>query len=251
MLARLQADVIAHRPDMCIIHAGTNDVGTNTPIATTQANYQAIVAALISAGIEPVLTSLLPRGSAATPDDTFNLGCRRLSAWLRQYAATMNLRFIDLYGAVVNQADGRIDTSCFDDTVHQNMKGALLLGQRVVDVLLGTVPAWPGIYAPQANADPLNLWVNALAQTDAGADGVADGWSTGGSATTGTRSIASDADVVGGKIQQLVVTAGASSYRNGQVISTGLTIGRRYALSGRIKTSGIVAGAGVWTLQAT
>lgn len=57
MLSRLQADVLAHNPDVCVLMLTVNDRTNNVPIATHEANYRNIIAQLKNAGIKVVVMS--------------------------------------------------------------------------------------------------------------------------------------------------------------------------------------------------
>lgn len=57
ILARLQADVLAHNPDVCVLMLTVNDRTNNVPIATHEANYRNIIAQLKAANIKAVVMS--------------------------------------------------------------------------------------------------------------------------------------------------------------------------------------------------
>ncbi|KAA2237654.1 SGNH/GDSL hydrolase family protein [Salinarimonas soli] len=62
-------NVIAARPDICLVLAGTNDITQNTPLATMQSGMTAILRDLLDAGILPIVIPILPRvtsGGAST-----------------------------------------------------------------------------------------------------------------------------------------------------------------------------------------
>lgn len=66
MLARLQDDVVAHAPCVCVVMALVNDANNSVPLTTYQDNLRAIVDGLRQAGIKPVLASpCLYRGNEA------------------------------------------------------------------------------------------------------------------------------------------------------------------------------------------
>lgn len=66
MLARLNADVIANAPAVCVVECGPNDWSMGVPLATYRANLDAIFAQLKAAGIKTVaLNSSMQRGSTA------------------------------------------------------------------------------------------------------------------------------------------------------------------------------------------
>lgn len=68
MLLRFRQDVIAHKPEIVVILAGTNDIAGNTPLKDleTVAGYIFSMAELAHAnGIKVIVSSVIP----AQPDD--------------------------------------------------------------------------------------------------------------------------------------------------------------------------------------
>lgn len=64
VLARLQSDVIAEAPKVCVLMIGANDWQQNVPLATYKSNLNSISAAVRGAGIKLVhITSNMQRGS--------------------------------------------------------------------------------------------------------------------------------------------------------------------------------------------
>lgn len=245
MLARVAADVVAFAPDMCIIGGPTNDVTQVIAPATTMANIAAIVALLRAAAIEPVLCSMTPNVAADA------ITRRRLSARLRDYAFRNGIRYVDFYAPVADVATTTYLAALTSDGTHPTQRGARILGQQIVDTLFGVGASLkPGVWTPGSNVDALNLCINGLFQLDTNADGIPDNWANAaGSGTGATRTIATDATVAGGKIATLTVASAASAYREGQTLTTGMVVGNRYAIVGRIKTSGVEAASGNWILQ--
>ena len=65
MLARLNSDVIACSPSVCVLECGLNDWQTGVPVSAFRANVAAIFTALKAANIKPVFLSKMQRGSTA------------------------------------------------------------------------------------------------------------------------------------------------------------------------------------------
>ena len=84
MVARLP-DVVAAKPDYCVVHGGTND-NANPAIAyaTTIANLRTCYETLAAAGITPVVVPILPRTSGNTA--IVAAARMRVNRWIRAYA---------------------------------------------------------------------------------------------------------------------------------------------------------------------
>jgi len=63
MLARIQADVIAKRPNWCLVMGGSNDIAADVAAATTVANLQIIYNTLHGAKINVIASTLSPSTS--------------------------------------------------------------------------------------------------------------------------------------------------------------------------------------------
>lgn len=67
LLARI-ADVMGTEADIYHLLTGTNDVGNLLPLATTVANYEAILAALRATGQPVIIGTIPPRGRGPAGD---------------------------------------------------------------------------------------------------------------------------------------------------------------------------------------
>ena len=126
MLARFQADVVALKPRVVHIMAGTNDVAGNTgptSVADIQNNVIAMVTLAKANRIGVVLASIPPAkvfswAPALTPADQI----RGLNAWLKAYAAREGLTYVD-YAAAMATPDGAMKPELTFDGVHPNAAG--------------------------------------------------------------------------------------------------------------------------------
>ncbi|HET8698069.1 MAG TPA: GDSL-type esterase/lipase family protein, partial [Gammaproteobacteria bacterium] len=126
MLARFRQDVVALKPRVVHIMAGTNDIAGNTGPATVQ-DYQSNILAMIELaqanGIAVVLAAIPPSRSLYWAD---NLDPRPLirerNGWLRGVAFDRGLVFVD-YAAVLADADGALRADLGNDGVHPNREG--------------------------------------------------------------------------------------------------------------------------------
>jgi len=126
MLVRFRQDVIALKPAVVVILAGTNDIAGNTGPSTLEMieDNLASMAELAQAnGIRVVLASVLPvddypwkRGLEPAPKIV------ALNAWMKAYAASHDAVYLDYYAAVVDDRGGmKADLS--PDGVHPNEAG--------------------------------------------------------------------------------------------------------------------------------
>jgi len=105
MLARVDTDVIAQHPDLCVLFAGTNDAYFGTPIAQFQADYDAVLSKLKSAKI-PVVVVTPPHFVATGPNSAFdgrdlNTSLVPVVAAIRAEATARNLTVAEVNDAVI------------------------------------------------------------------------------------------------------------------------------------------------------
>jgi acyl-CoA thioesterase I len=136
MLARV-GQVVAARPDLCVILGGTNDGNMNT----IKTNIPAIVAALLAAGIEPVLATLPPSSSPNAMTNGPHNWIRNANGWITKYAADNDLRLVDFFGPLVDPATGRYKVGHNSDITHPNQKGYRVMGEALATALSSQVKA--------------------------------------------------------------------------------------------------------------
>jgi lysophospholipase L1-like esterase len=73
MLARVNSDVFAYKPEVLFIMGGTNDLGHNISQATTIANLRAIIVAANAKGIRITLITIPPNASAGMVNEIDSL----------------------------------------------------------------------------------------------------------------------------------------------------------------------------------
>lgn len=135
MLLRFRADVVALQPRAVHLMAATNDIAGNTGPATLQDvkdNLMAMVELARAHDIDVLLASVPP---AAAFDWRPGLDPRpviaELNTWLRDYAATKQLVYVD-YFAVLADANGALRSDYGNDGVHPNRVGYAEM-RRVLD----------------------------------------------------------------------------------------------------------------------
>jgi lysophospholipase L1-like esterase len=126
MLVRFHQDVVALRPAVVVILAGTNDIAGNTGPSTQamiEDNLSAMTEIAKAHGIRVVLASVLP-----VFDYPWKPGLEpapkiiALNAWMRQYAASAGAAYLDYHSAMVD-ARGGLPASLSRDGVHPNEAG--------------------------------------------------------------------------------------------------------------------------------
>jgi len=142
MLVRFAQDVVALKPRIVVVLAGTNDIAGNTGPATPQMiedNYAAMAAIAQANGIRVVFASVLPaKAYPWRPDVQPAQTIREVNAWLKAYCAREKLAYLDYYTAMAD-ADGGMRTGLSSDGVHPNSAGYAVmapLAQRAIDEVL-------------------------------------------------------------------------------------------------------------------
>ena len=126
MLVRFRQDVIALKPKVLVLQAGTNDIAENTGKITLPeigGNIASMSELARANGIRVVLCSVLPAsefrwhpGLEPAPK------IRALNVWIKGYAAKNGYVYVDYYASMVNN-DGGLKTELSPDGVHPNKAG--------------------------------------------------------------------------------------------------------------------------------
>jgi lysophospholipase L1-like esterase len=138
MLLRFRPDVIALKPKVVVILAGTNDIAGNTgpmTLASIEDNLASMAELARAHSIRVVLASLLPvsdydknkegkpivRTTQRPPEQI-----RALNEWMRKYAAENGLTYLDYYSATVDDK-GFLKDELSEDGLHPHSKGYALM----------------------------------------------------------------------------------------------------------------------------
>jgi acyl-CoA thioesterase I len=123
MLGRFRQDVVALRPRAVHIMAGTNDLAGNTgptTLAWIQANIRSMVDIARANRIAVILAAIPPATRFGwRPAIRPAAQIEALNAWLREYAASERLVFVD-YGPALADGAGGMKAELTTDGVHPN-----------------------------------------------------------------------------------------------------------------------------------
>ena len=134
MLIRFRADVIALRPEVVVILAGTNDLAGNTGPMTLEAiedNLASMAELARAHHIRVVLSSLLPVSDyEKTPDGQPRIQTthrppeqiKALNDWMRKYVLENKLTYLDYYSAMIDDK-GFLKDELSNDGLHPNIRG--------------------------------------------------------------------------------------------------------------------------------
>lgn len=232
-LARIQTDVIAYAPRYCIINFGTNDATAGVTLAAYSANIRAIVAALLSAKIIPILTTVIQRSDLSGQPALIE----QYNAWLIAYAKASAITLIDFHGAIIDPTTGvSAVANLAGDNAHTSATGARLIGQACADTLSNVMPPWVPPLTKHAASHKISLLPNGLFQASSG--GLGTGYNLSG---TGATSIVAGSSPVLGNWQRLTINpnnADALIY-SGNVLGgpTTYALGDRMAVCGWFQSS--------------
>ena len=156
--ARVAADVVAAAPDLCVVLAGTNDIGQTTPVAATIiANLSAIISACTTAGIDVIIGTIPPRFNTAVADPLTTAqrtALTTVNAWIRQQTSGNTVRVAD-WTVELSTGDGiEPNTAYFTDHVHPNQAGARVMAEVLAEILAPADASGPGIPGPRGLQGP-------------------------------------------------------------------------------------------------
>lgn len=138
MLVRFRADVVALRPRVVIILAGTNDIAGNTGPMTLEESADNIASMSELArtnGIRVVLSSVLPvSDTVRRPSGEFYLQTKSrppsrivmMNEWLKNFARANGYTYLDYYSAMVDQS-GFVKQGLTFDGLHPNAEGYAIM----------------------------------------------------------------------------------------------------------------------------
>ncbi len=126
MLIRFRPDVVNLKPKIVVILAGANDIAGNTGPSTLEMiadNIKSMVEIAEANNIKVILCSVLPAF-----DYPWNPGLHpaqkitELNKWIKNYAATNNISYVDYFTAMADERNG-LPKEYSEDGVHPNLTG--------------------------------------------------------------------------------------------------------------------------------
>jgi len=137
MLIRFRPDVIALKPKVVVILAGTNDLAGNTGPTTLPAiedNLMSMAELATANGIRVVFASVLPVSDYEMRDGKPIVQTVRrppaqiiqLNNWIKEYAAKHHHTYLDYFSAMVDDK-GFLKNELSDDGLHPNAQGYVVM----------------------------------------------------------------------------------------------------------------------------
>jgi lysophospholipase L1-like esterase len=139
MLIRFRPDVIAFRPKVVVILAGTNDLAGNTgpmTLEATEDNLTSMAELARANGIRVVLASLLPVSDYEKNKDGNPIiqttrrppeKIKALNQWMKDYCAKNDCVYLDYFSAMVDDK-GFLKEELSKDGLHPDDKGYAVMG---------------------------------------------------------------------------------------------------------------------------
>jgi lysophospholipase L1-like esterase len=150
ILLRFRQDVIALKPKVVVILAGTNDIAGNTgPMTLEQTgdNIKSMAELAKANGIKVVLSSVLPVSDTVRKENgEFYIQTKSrppekiiaMNKWLKSYAERNGYTYLDYYSQMVD-ANGFVKSGLTFDGLHPNARGYAVmtpLAERSIELAL-------------------------------------------------------------------------------------------------------------------
>ncbi len=146
MLIRMRPDVIAHKPKVMVLLAGTNDIAGNLGVMSNEfiaGNIQSIVELAHANGINVILASILPisdynkrsngevivRSVQRPPDRIL-----ALNKWMKKYCDEKGLVYLDYFSATVGDK-GFLKTELANDGLHPHAEGYKIMQKLATEAI--------------------------------------------------------------------------------------------------------------------
>lgn len=134
MLIRMRPDVIALKPKVVVILAGTNDLAGNTgpmTLGEIEGNLASMAELAVANGIRVVLASVLPVSNYGHDGNGNPIDMRinrppekilQLNSWIKNYAANKKNVYLDYFSAMVDEQE-LLKKELSGDGLHPNAAG--------------------------------------------------------------------------------------------------------------------------------
>lgn len=131
MLIRFRPDVIALKPKVVVILAGTNDLAGNTgPISvqSTEDNLQSMAELAKANGIRVVLSSIMPVCDYIRPQTERRPPAKivAINEWMKSYAAKNGFVYLDYYTPMLDDKN-MLKQEITGDGLHPNVAGYVIM----------------------------------------------------------------------------------------------------------------------------
>lgn len=149
------AQALVSGADYCVVLCGRNDVNLGVNIDTvTIPSMITIFTQLQAAGITPIVCTM---AAQSISDPVAYPGQRaretRINSWLRAYASSHGLPFVDMHQATVNPLTGNWKPGYNQDVSHPTELGAKVMGKTFADTMSQWLaPSYPD--SAQSISDP-------------------------------------------------------------------------------------------------
>lgn len=155
VLARLQADVIAHSPAVCVVMVGTNDCYAAAPKYQTAAQYKANVTSIVqqlrTAGIKVVLMST----SCTTGTAAVLLQMNAYLKALEEVVGELDVPYVDIYREYVYiSSRGEWATYGHADNVHPSANGHAFIAEYAARAKYAGFFVADPVVAPEPEPEP-------------------------------------------------------------------------------------------------
>ena len=150
MLIRFRPDVMALKPKVVVILAGTNDLAGNTgpmSVEETEANLASMAELARANGIGVVLSSVLPVSNYGHDRSGNPIDMRihrapekilELNMWIKKYATENHCVYLDYFSAMADE-QGLLKKDLSGDGLHPNAVGYAVMGplaEKAIEMLL-------------------------------------------------------------------------------------------------------------------
>ncbi len=143
MLLRFQSDVIALKPKLVVINAGTNDIAQNTGIYDpdfTFNNIKAMADIAQNNGIKVIIASVLPAAAFPWRKEITEVSQKvdALNNRLKQYAGSNKFIFVD-YNMAMRDAKGGMREGLSKDGIHPVPAGYAIMEPMIKNAINKTL----------------------------------------------------------------------------------------------------------------
>ena len=139
MLLRFQNDVIALKPKVVVINAGTNDIAMNAGtynMELTLNNIKSMAEIAEANGIKVILTSVLPAGTIPWRPEITDVTQKvdALNNEIHQYSKSKGFAYAD-YNSAMRDNKGAMQPQLSNDGIHPNAEGYKVMERVIMEVL--------------------------------------------------------------------------------------------------------------------